>query len=118
MQKILIILILLLPVQIIIAFPGISAQLIMIDQEGCEWCELWDEEIAGIYPKTDEGKKIPLVRYDIQDVPNDNFVFKRDIRYTPTFIVVNKGKEVGRIEGYPGESFFWPMLGLILNKIE
>ena len=32
------------------------------------------------------------------------------IRYTPTFVLARDGREVGRIEGYPGDSFFWALL--------
>jgi hypothetical protein len=34
--------------------------------------------------------------------------------FTPTFVLLADGVEAGRIEGYPGEDFFWPLLsGLI-----
>jgi hypothetical protein len=32
------------------------------------------------------------------------------VRYSPTFVVVMDGREIGRIEGYPGEAFFWGLL--------
>lgn len=32
------------------------------------------------------------------------------MRYTPTFVLIDGGREVGRIEGYPGEAFFWGLL--------
>jgi hypothetical protein len=37
-------------------------------------------------------------------------------RFTPTFIVIQDGTEIGRIEGYPGEDFFWGLLGRILER--
>jgi thioredoxin-related protein len=37
--------------------------------------------------------------------------------YTPTFVLVDKGKEIGRIRGYPGESFFWGLLSVIIEKL-
>jgi hypothetical protein len=36
-------------------------------------------------------------------------------RFTPTFVLVADGREVGRITGYPGEDFFW---GLLQRLIE
>lgn len=38
--------------------------------------------------------------------------------YTPTFILLEDGQEVGRIEGYPGEGFFWGLLGKMLEKLD
>ena len=34
--------------------------LLMAEEQGCYWCARWDDEIAHIYPKTDEGKTAPL----------------------------------------------------------
>ena len=31
-------------------------QLVMFEQWGCEWCEVWTEEIGHILPKTAEGR--------------------------------------------------------------
>jgi hypothetical protein len=36
--------------------------------------------------------------------------------FTPTFILIQDGTEVGRIEGYPGEDFFWPLLAGMINE--
>jgi hypothetical protein len=35
---------------------------------------------------------------------------KSPVRFTPTFVLVQDGRELGRIEGYPGEDFFWGLL--------
>lgn len=95
---------------------AVAMELIMFEQDSCEWCEVWDKEISGVYPKTKEGKAAPLRRVDIFDpVPKD----LKDIRsphFTPTFVLMDKGKEVGRIRGYPGEDFFWGMLEQLIEK--
>jgi hypothetical protein len=39
------------------------------------------------------------------------------IRYTPTFVLVDNGQEVGRIEGYPGDAFFWGLLERLLERL-
>ena len=35
--------------------------------------------------------------------------------FTPTFVVVDQGREIGRIRGYPGDAFFFGLLGRIMN---
>ena len=88
-------------------------KLIMFEELGCEYCDLWNEEIGAFYSKTPEGQFAPLTR-----------VFKGDPRvsqikrviYTPTFVVLHGDREIGRILGYPGEEFFWAFLGDILQK--
>lgn len=89
--------------------------LLMAEEDGCYWCARWDDEIAHIYPKTAEGQAAPLKRYDLhRETPEVSF--DRRVRYTPTFILVQDGVEVARIEGYPGEDFFWALLAEMLKK--
>jgi len=88
--------------------------LVMIEEIGCPYCVRWHEEIGSNYPKTDEGKFAPLITIFIHESEARQF---KQLVYTPTFIVMNKGEEVGRILGYSGENFFWPMLEEILKKV-
>ena len=85
------------------------------EEDGCYWCERWHSEIAAIYPKTPEGKAAPLQLTDIHALPGD-VEFERRVHFTPTFILIDDGKELARIEGYPGEDFFWGLLGMMLEK--
>ena len=39
------------------------------------------------------------------------------VRYTPTFVLMDDGVELGRIEGYPGEDFFWSRLAGLLERL-
>ena len=89
--------------------------LLMAEESGCYWCQKWNEEIAHIYPKTIEGQTAPLRRYDLHaDAPDVAFV--KRVSFTPTFILVKDGQEVGRIEGHPGEDFFWGLLQILFNE--
>jgi thioredoxin-related protein len=88
--------------------------LLMAEEDGCYWCAQWNKEIGPIYPKTVEGQAAPLQRYDLHsDAPV--VAFTSYVRFTPTFILVKDGVEVGRIEGYPGEDFFWGLLAMMFK---
>ena len=90
--------------------------LLMAEESGCLWCERWNEEIAHIYPKTAEGKTAPLQRYDLHEGTPDGVTLSRGVHFTPTFVLVDNGREVGRIEGYPGEDFFWGLLNMVFQR--
>lgn len=90
--------------------------LMMAEEPGCIWCARWNAEIAPIYPKTDEGKAAPLRRVDVTGTIPDDIQLVRRINFTPTFVLLINGSEVSRIEGYPGEDFFWGLLGVMLEK--
>ena len=85
-------------------------RLLMLDQAFCEWCDQWDAEVGVVYDRTAEGKHVPLWRTSIFGPLPEGVALARKARYTPTFVLLRDGAEVGRIEGYPGEDFFYGML--------
>ena len=95
-----------------------AAELVMFEQAGCVWCEAFDREIAPIYRKTEEGLRAPLRRVDTgQSLPPDLAFIERE-RLTPLFVLVDKGREIGRIRGYPGEDSFWGLLSVLMQKLD
>ena len=95
-----------------------AAELVMFEQAGCEWCAAFDREIAATYPKTEEGRRAPLRRLNIaQPLPQD-LAFIAVERMTPLFVLVDNGREIGRIRGYPGEDSFWGLLGILIKKLD
>jgi len=93
-----------------------ATELLMFEQVGCVWCAKWNAAIAPVYPKTSEGKFAPLHRIDIDTGSRKGLHLSAPVHYTPTFVVVQNGTELGRVEGYPGEDFFWGLLDKILIK--
>ncbi|NCV18494.1 MAG: hypothetical protein EBW42_06905 [Rhodobacterales bacterium] len=89
--------------------------LVYVEQEGCIYCEIWDEEISSIYPKTTEGSIAPLMRVDIADY-EQNLISVNPVVFTPTFILTKNSKEISRIEGYIGDDLFWGMLEVMLKR--
>ena len=97
---------------------AISAELVMFEQAGCVWCETFNREVASVYPKTEEGQRAPLRRVNIDDPLPADLSFIAVERLAPLFVLVDKGREVGRIRGYPGEDHFWGLLGVLVKKLD
>ncbi len=95
--------------------PARAAELIMVERQGCQYCIAWTEKLGPIYPNTPEGRFAPLRVVDIADAPPGDVTFARKVVYTPTFVLIEDNTEIGRIEGYPGEDFFWGLLGMMLK---
>ena len=89
--------------------------LLMFEQPGCRYCQAWDEEVGPEYPKTAEGMAAPLLRQQLRDGAPAGVTLVSSPVFTPTFILLRDGKELSRIEGYPGEDFFWGLLGQMLR---
>ncbi len=97
-------------IQLAVALPATAAELLMYRSAGCPYCAAWDRAIGPIYGKTDMGNRAPLRHVDIASREKPPVVLKSPVRFTPTFVLVDQGRELGRIEGYPGEDFFWGLL--------
>jgi len=100
------------------AFPAFAeTRLMMVEEEGCSWCIRWNSDVGGEYALTQEGKTAPLWRQDISDPLPDGVTLASQPQFTPTFILLVDGAEVNRIEGYPGEGFFWGLLEIMLANL-
>ncbi len=99
-----------------LAGPAAALELIMVERQGCHYCIAWKEDIGPAYPNTEMGQFAPLRMIDISDAPPDDVEFASRVVFTPTFILVEDGQEIGRIEGHPGEDFFWGLLHKLLTE--
>lgn len=93
-----------------------AAELVLFERAGCIWCARWNAEVGGAYDKTEEGQRARLRRVDIaKGMPADLAAVKAVV-YTPTFVLVEDGREIGRIEGYQDNAFFYAYLDRLLEK--
>ena len=74
-----------------------SAELVVFEQKGCVWCQRFDRDIAPAYDKTTEGKRAPLRRQDIKQPIAAELAFIKRERFTPVFVLIDQGREIGRI---------------------
>lgn len=95
-----------------------ETRLVMFDADGCSWCVRWHHEVGEVYPLTPEGRRAPLIVLDINDPIPAGMQFSAKPHYTPTFVLIDNGAEVARIEGYPGEDFFWGLLEMMLQRLD
>jgi hypothetical protein len=93
-----------------------AAELVAVMRANCPYCRAWDIEVGRVYERTQEGRTAPLRRIDIDNVGEAPYRLSEPVRYTPTFILVDDGRELGRIVGYSDESMFWGLLSGLLGK--
>lgn len=101
---------------IMLWWPAAAAELQMYRRAGCPWCRAWDRDVGPIYGKTDIGRRVPIRMIDL-DGERPRVSLKGPIIYTPTFVLVADRREVGRIEGYPGDGFFWGLLDRLVQQL-
>lgn len=94
--------------------PAAPLELVMVERAGCAWCARWDAEIAPLYAKTPEAARAPLRRHDLKDGQPPEAT--SPVRYTPTFLLLREGREIGRLTGYLDAGLFWGLLDQLLDK--
>ncbi len=99
------------------AQPGLGAELIMFRRAGCPYCHAWDRGVGPAYPKSELGRQAPLQMVDLDRDQQPKVELQRPVHYTPTFVLIEDGREIGRIEGYPGEDFFWGLLENLVRRL-
>jgi hypothetical protein len=87
--------------------------LIMVDDKGCVYCVKWLREVGPSYSASDEGRFAPLERRAKGHADLNGL---EGLRYTPTFVLLERGREVGRIVGYGGELHFWGEIERLMAK--
>ena len=95
-----------------------AAELLYFYSDACEYCEQWDEEVGTIYNKTEEAKLLKLRPVDIHEKTPKDIEYVKGVIYTPTFVAIDGGREVGRILGYGGDMFFWQHMEILLKDIK
>ncbi len=95
-----------------------AAELVMFEQAGCVYCQRWEREVGSLYERTDEARALPLRRVDIRDQKMSGITLASPVRFTPTFVVADNGREIGRITGYSNDNAFWGLLDALVAKLQ
>lgn len=87
--------------------------LVMVDDAGCIYCAKWEREVKTGYEASAEGRFAPLEKWRIG---SGELSALGRLSYTPTFVLVVRGQEAGRIIGYAGADFFWAEIDRLYAK--
>jgi hypothetical protein len=88
------------------------AVLVMIADPGCPYCARWEREVAPGYIASDDGRLAPLVRR-YRNAPDIAFIER--VVFSPTFVLLVRGREIGRIVGYGGADLFWMQMAALID---
>lgn len=91
-------------------------RLLMVEAKGCIYCAAWRREIGPGYASSSEGRAAPLLVVDRDGPWPDGLALERRPTITPTFVLLRDGMELSRLEGYPGDQFFYPLIAGLLAR--
>lgn len=85
-------------------------RLLMVERDHCIYCRAWHAQIGPGYAASPAGQAAPLLTLDMDGPWPDGLVLARRPFVTPTFILLNGGVEVARVEGYALPERFYPAI--------
>ncbi|QRG06985.1 thioredoxin fold domain-containing protein [Xanthobacter dioxanivorans] len=94
-----------------------AGELVMFERPGCVYCRRFEQDVLPIYGRTDEGQRAPLRLVDLSDGVPADMALAAPVRFAPTFVLVDHGREIGRITGYASDEAFWGLLGALTDKL-
>jgi hypothetical protein len=93
-------------------------RLVMLERHDCPWCRRWLREVGeASWNGSDLGRRAPLRRVDVGRGLPEDLAGLRNWRFTPTFVLVAGGQEIGRITGYQSDWFFWQQAEALLARL-
>lgn len=89
-------------------------ELIVIEADGCIYCDLFRRDVLPSYEKSEQGRQAPARFIDVNDTVAGQVELKSPISIVPTFIVAKDRKEIGRVPGYVGPENFYHAINYLM----
>lgn len=98
------------------ALPEARFELLVVEIDNCIYCGLFRRDVAPTYTASVRARSVPMRFIDINAPDIDALSLTAAIDSVPTVLVVENGREVGRIAGYVGPEIFFHSLNRLLPE--
>jgi thioredoxin-related protein len=96
------------------ALPDSRLEILVVEIDNCIYCGLFRRDVAPTYKVSGRAKTIPMRFVNINAPDVDRLALTAPIDSVPTVLIVENGRELGRIAGYVGPEIFFHSLSRLL----
>ncbi len=96
------------------AKPGSNLQLVVLEVDGCIYCDVFRRRLLTAYEASKQGKKAPIRFVDINDPALGDIGLTQPVGMVPTFIMLENNQEIGRSPGLMGKQDFFRAIDYLL----
>lgn len=89
-------------------------RLFMFEIAECEACDQFHAETLQDYWNSEASRTLPLTIVDLNALGTAAQPLRTPIDVVPTFVVMQDGREVARLSGYPGKQAFEAGIAAVL----
>ncbi len=76
-------------------------EVIVFEIGGCKYCTAFRDNLGARYLASTTNRAAPMRFVDVGKLDPQSFQLRADINTVPTIVVLQDGREVDRVEGYP-----------------
>ncbi|MDP5307498.1 hypothetical protein [Paracoccus spongiarum] len=91
-------------------------RLMVVEARGCAGSAAWRREVGPGYAGSAAGRAAPILAVDFDGPFPDGLVLAARPRVTPSFLLLHKGVELSRLEGYGGPRAFEARIAAMLER--
>jgi hypothetical protein len=92
-------------------------ELLVVEAEGCSYCPILRRDVEPVYLASPSAQRAKMRFADINVVEGSALVLDSPIYIVPTVLVLQDGKETGRLSGYLGVEDFMRGVSHLLGRI-
>ncbi len=94
----------------------IPYKLVMFETKNCNYCRIFTRDVLPDFQMSRLSFKVPFEDVDMDKEGIAGYNLKHPVVSTPTFTMMNRGKEIGRITGYLPKKKFFRAVRYLLRK--
>ena len=92
-------------------------ELVVLEVDGCIYCNVFRKRHLANYKASRQGKKIPIRFVNINDPAIGHLGLTQPVGIVPTFVVLQNNEEIGRIPGLVGHREFYAAIDHITKGL-
>ncbi len=93
-------------------------ELIVFESEACIHCALFRRDVLPDYLRSRRGRSLPIRFVDAHRSGARRAQLRAPLAVVPTFVLIRRGREVGRISGYTGPGLFFPLVNQMVRSAD
>lgn len=95
-----------------------SRELVVFEVDGCTYCELFRQDVLPGYLASPRSRTVPIRFVNAERVDLKRLPLASPVDTVPTVVLVENGREAGRITGYTGPENFFRLVSHLLGPID
>ncbi|MEO1206777.1 MAG: thioredoxin fold domain-containing protein [Pseudomonadota bacterium] len=96
--------------------PKNQTELVVVETLDCAYCRSFRQNLLPAYAASRRAKETPIRFINYKEVRKSGISLKQPISIVPTILVLDDGREIGRIPGLTGQELFFKSIQHILGR--